>query len=381
MRTFIKIISTLAAFSASLVFAQTGVHDTGVLTISVENASILEINTPQNLRCGITLSTHNGPNVDINYDKWAKAKSSAQEQRFIDLIEIKLAGESYSEDRLTLKVLAPTRAPWEGTDYSVGVDIGIKVPADFEIESRTSYSPLDFTGPLSRVKIDNEYGPVTIRDVRGETVVKTSYSDIRLLNLNGLVNIDAIYSPINADNITLTDDIGLFETTNADVKLNNITGSIEVQTSYSPITAQNIITDDGSVILRTSYGRIEANDIKAELVCETSYEQIKLSDIDLTHGESKFETSFSPIDIELRDIEDSQLSITNSYSGINLYVPERLSAKLILTVDEGGKIHTQGFSIKPLVMQKDRLVGVAGDGLSKIEANVDGIGEINIKCR
>jgi hypothetical protein len=319
--------------------------------------------------------------VDVSYDKWARAKSTAQEKRFIDLIEIKFDTQTLNEDRMTIKVLSPTRAPWEGTDYGVAVTMNITVPTNFEIESRSSNSELNFVGPLSRAKIENDYGPISINGVNGTTVIKTSYSAINLSRLKGMVNIDAIYSPIVADDIVLDEDTGWFETTNAEIKLNNIGGSLEAQTSSSPITAENIITDDGSVVLRTTYGKINAREIKAELVCETSFEEIKLSDIDLTHGFSTFETSLSPIDIEFSDIKDSEVSINNSYSGINLSVPPKLSAKLILTVDEGGKIHTQGFPIKPMVMQKDRLVGIVGNGLSRIEANIDGIGEINVKGR
>lgn len=369
------------AIALSFAMAQTGTHVTGTANMSSTDVSILEIDTPQNLSCKINLNTHNDKYVDISYDKWARAKSTAQEQRFIDLIEIKFDTQTLNEDRMTIKVLSPTRAPWEGTNYGVGVTMNITVPIDFEIESRSSNSELDFTGPFSRAKIENDFGPISISDVKGTTVIKTSYSAINLSKLRGEVNIDAIFSPITADDIVLDEDTGLFETTNAEIKLTNIVGSLEAQTSSSPITAENIITDDGSVVLRTTYGRIDAREIKAELVCETSYEQIKLSDIDLTHGLSTFETSLSPIDIEFSKIVDSDVTINNSYGGINLKIPPKLSAKLILTVDEGGKIHTQGFPIKPLVMQKDRLVGIVGDGLSKVEANIDGIGEINITER
>ena len=381
IRTAIKTLSLTIAVAAGIALAQTGTHTNGTATLTATDVSILEIDTPQNLHCKINLNTHGSQSVDISYDKWARAKSSTQEQRFIDLIEIKFDAKSINEDRMTIKVLSPTRAPWEGTDYGVGVTLNILVPKDFEIESRSTNSELDFTGPLSRAKIENDYGEITIGDVHGMTVIKTSYSTISLSRLSGEVNIDAVNSPITADNIILNEDTGLFETTNAEVKLNNIVGSLEAQTSYNSITAQNVITDDGSVVLRTTYGKIDARGIKAELVCETSYEQIKLSDIDLTHGLSTFETSFSPIDIEFSNIIDSEVSINNSYSGINISLPPKPSAKLILTVDEGGKIHTQGFPIKPLVMQKDRLVGIVGDGLSKVEANIDGIGEINIQGR
>ena len=98
----------------------------------------------------------------------------------------------------------------------------------------------------------------------------------------------------------------------------------------------------------------------------------------MTHGMNRIETSHAPVNISLESIEESQLLINNVYSSINVVLNADISAKLMLSVDEGGKIHTRGFPIKPLAMDHNRLVGIIGEGLSRIEINVEGIGEINI---
>ena len=371
--TFIILI-----FIPVFAFGQKAVSASGKLIYSDESKSILEIRTPQNLNCDIKVETHAKNTVEGEYRMWARAKSSTQEQRFIDLIEIQINDRSNKTDGILLRVLTPTRAPWEGTDYGVGVELDILVPDDFMIESHNSYSTIEFIGPFKGVEINNEYGSIKVEDVTGELVVKASYSPVELYKIKGFVSIETRYGGITCQDIIITKGSGVFETSYGPIKLVNIKGSIEAYTSYDKISANNIDAGSGSVILTTSYSPIEAENITGELVCETSYNSINLSNIFLTHGMNKIETKYAPVNVIINDMNESQLLINNTYSSINLSLESNISAKLMLTVDDGGKIHTRGFSIKPLAMDRNRLVGIVGDGLSKIELNVDGIGEINI---
>ena len=188
-------------------------------------------------------------------------------------------------------------------------------------------------------------------------------------------------SGIRGRNIVVGDNPALFETSYGPIELSDILGPLEANTSYESIDVKNIQAPRGSIILRTSYGKIKADSISGELVCETSYDPIVLSNINFTHGLNSIETRYSPINIDLFKIEDAQLVINNTYNNINMILPKDISARLTLAVDKGGKIHTRGFPIKSLIMEKTRLEGLIGDGRSKVELNVDGIGEINIEGR
>ena len=351
----------------------------GNLNTTVGNKSLLEIVTPDNLQCNINLETHHQNNITAEYQVWAHAKNAEQEDRFLKLIAVKLDNRGGSDEAIKIRVLAPTTAPWEGTSYGVGADLEIWVPENFEIDTKMMRGDIVIEGPLKYAEVDCEYGSVEISYIDGETSIKTSYADIEASYLEGAVSIESIYSNITAEYITITSGIGTFSSSNGKLDLENITGPIEATTSNENIIAENLIAEFGSIILRTNYGRIDGDLIKGELIAETSYQPINLDDIYLLSGSSRIETFYSPINVEVSQIDDTELTVNNTYNSINLLLPDDMSGKLILNIDEGGKIHTKGLSIKPLVMDKNRLVGLVGDGAAKIESNVSGIGDIYIE--
>jgi len=379
LRIILTIIFMLAVGS---VRSQIGVEQAGnILVLDAAGISRLEINTPQNLKCDISVESQSETTVRVLYKKWARAKSSDQAERFEDLIEVKLDTGAEGSNIVRLRVLTPLKAPWEGTDYGAGIKLEIAAPQNIYIDSRSSFSDIKVTGPFRGLKIDNEYGLVEAEKISGESIVKTSYAEINLNELQGTVIVDAIYSQINANSLKITTGQGVFRTSYGTVDLSGITGSVDVSTSYGAISATDIDAGNGAVILRTSYGAINGENLKGEIVCETSYNPINLENVSLTHGLNRIETRYSPIQAAINTAGDSQLQINNTYDAINLTVDPHASAKYMLAVDEGGKIVTSGLTIKPLVLEKNRLIGIVGDGLSRIELNVDGIGEINLKGR
>ena len=375
------ITSIFLILLTSSAYCQEGISSSGNLSLSASNLTGLVIKTPQNIHCEIELYTHSDDLINTEYRIWADAGSANRETRFISLIEVKLVYKGSDSRNATLEVLAPTRAPWEGSNYSIGVNLKILIPKNYYVETRTSYSNIDLVGPFSGVNIDGEYGSVTVESVKGNTIIKSSYSSIDLSDLEGSVTVEAIYSEINARDIVIKNSPGMFTTSYGKLSLEDVVGSVEAVTDYDNIRVSNINASKGSVILRTNYGQIEADNVVGELVCETSFEPIILGNIELTHGISKFGTKHAPIDAEILRMGDSQLIINNTYSTINLSLAPDISAKLLLAVDEGGKIHTKDLSIVPLVMKRNRLVGLIGDGMAKIEINIDGIGEINVSGR
>jgi hypothetical protein len=373
----------LVMLAVSPVIAQNIVSDAsnGILVANANSKKLLEIKTPDNLACDIAIIASAQNNVEVKYEKWSNVRSEETKSRYFSLIEVIMDENSQVPDGLRLKVLSPTRAPWEGKDSGIKVELQIRVPQNFKIESNNSYSQINLTGPLSDISVNNEYGEVSAQDVEGIVTIKTSYSDVKLAKIRGDVNIQTSYSSIEARDITLTENAGLFETSYGNIYLENIKGPIEANTSYNSIFASDIDADNGSIVLRTSYAKITAERISGELVCETSYSPVDLTDINFTHGMNNIETRYSPINLDMNKITDAQLTINNTYNNINLSLPKDISARLTLAVDKGGKIHTLGIPIKPILMEKTRLEGLVGDGRSQLELNVDGIGEINIETR
>lgn len=378
----LAILLIIMAILPSALLGQAADIAKGILVSDASDKNILEIRTPDNLACTIDITAHQQKTVEINYTKWTNATPEETRQRYFSLIEVGLDDNAKNSDGLRLRVLSPTKAPWEGKDAGVRIQLSIKVPSNFKINSNNSYSQISITGPLGDISVSNDYGAISARDIKGEVLIKTSFSDIKLEKIVGAVDVQTSYSAIFAEDVVLSDNPGLFETNNGMIFLKNIKGPLEANTSFDSILVSGLESLEGSIVLRTTYGKIEGRKISGELICETSYNPIELTDIAFTHGANNIATRYSPIKIDMNKILNNvQLTINNTYNNIDLMLPQDISTRLTIAVDRGGKIHTVGIPIKPLVMEKTRLEGLIGDGRSLVELNVDGIGEINIKGR
>lgn len=372
----------ILAISPSLLMGQATDAANGILISNAGDKEVLEIRTPDNLACNIDIIAHQQKTVEINYTKWTNATSEETRQRYLRLIEVGLDDNAKTSNGLRLRVLSPTKAPWEGKDAGVRVRLSIKVPSNFKINSNNSYSQISITGPLGDISVSNEFGAISASDIKGEVLIKTSYSDIKLEKIVGDVDVQTSYSNIFAEDVIFSENPGLFETNAGMITLKNIKGPLEANTSFDSILASDLETSEGSIVLRTTYGKIEGRNISGELICETSYNPIELTDIAFTHGANSIATRYSPIKVNMNKIlNNARLTINNTYNSIDLMLPQDISTRLTLAVDRGGKIHTVGIPIKPLVIEKTRLEGLIGDGRALVELNVDGIGEINIKSR
>ncbi len=380
MTKFLRIF-LLTLFLAAVSRAGKSMIENGHLSAGAAGKTTLEIRTPGNLGCEIKVKAGSLSTVSVEFEKWCQARTDDDARRFAELIDIRLDNEARRPDGIRLRVLAPAKAPWEGKNESAGVNLSINVPLNFMIDSKSSFSTVDLVGPLAGAFIGNEYGDISVVDVNGQVDINTSYSHIDLSRIVGLVNIEADYSGIEGSDLELQGARGVFSTSYGAVELRNIKGSLEVNTSYDAISISRVDAGDGNVILRTSYGRIDADDVIGELVCETSFSTVNLCRLNLPHGVSSIETKYSPIDVDVASLGDAKLTINNTYNNVNLSLPPDVSARVSLMVDRGGKIHTRGFPIKPVSLNRNYLEGIIGDGRSLIEVTVDGIGEINLSGR
>jgi len=371
----------MTLFLAAAANAGKSIVENGNLSASAAGKTTLEIRTPGNLGCEIKVKARSQSTVSLEFEKWCKARNDDDARKFAELIDIRLDDEARRTDGIRLRVLTPAKAPWEGKNESAGVNLSINVPPNFTIDSKSSFSTVDLIGPLAGAFIGNEYGDISVADVNGQIDINSSYSKIELSRIVGLVNIEADYSGIEGNDIELRGARGAFSTSYGAVELTNIKGSLEVNTSYNAISISQVDAGDGNIVLRTSYGRIDADDVIGELICETSFSNVNLRRLNLPRGLSSIETKYSTIDVEVASIGDAKLTINNTYNNVNLSLPQNVSARVSLMVDRGGKIHTRGFPIKPVSLDRNHLEGIIGDGRSLIEVTVDGIGEINLSGR
>jgi hypothetical protein len=294
---------------------------------------------PSNLGGSLTLQVGEEDQCSVDLECWARARNRKMAKEFTELVEMHLDTE---DGVVTLRLTAPRDAPWEATDYAIKANLDIYVPPDIALETKTRYFDMDVSGPFKRVAVKNSYGEVQVADVSEETTIDGSYTK---------------------------------------VQAENIRGELDIETTYNSIRVEDVDTEGGEAYLKTTYGEIEVTNLVGTLEASTEYDPIHCSGLNLLGGESHIRTVYSKIELEIDQMEDCALSVSNSYGNIDLIVPEDLSAHLRLSVGRGGTISTHGILIKPLVLDKTRLEGICGDGDSKIGLQVDGIGKILLEGR
>jgi len=294
---------------------------------------------PSNLGGSLTLQVGEEDQCSVDLECWGRARNLKMAKEFTELVEMHLE----TEDRVvTLSLTTPRKAPWEGTDYAIKANLEVYVPPDIAVEIRTKYFDMEISGPFRRVGVRNSYGEVQVMDVAEETTIDGSYTK---------------------------------------VEAENIRGELDIETTYNSIRVEDVDTKGGEAFLKTTYGEIEVVNLVGTLDASTEYDPIHCSGLSLSGGENRIETVYSKIELEIEQMEDCGLSVSNSYGNIDLTVPDDLSAHLSLSVGRGGTINTRGILIKPLVLDKTRLEGVCGEGDSKIGLQVEGIGKILLEGR
>lgn len=349
----------------------------GELNQTLKGETVFQINGSRNLGGSIGIVAWPGNEVEVSFIKTARAQSKSQAERFLDLIDLKLS--SRKDDFVTLDILTPSDAPWEGSDNSASVDIIVQLPEKMRIEGEMRFLKINISGPFGGAEVTSQFSAVSIDGIKGDVEIKTAFSPITLSAIDGSINAETRYGPITATDISVSLGSAIFKTVNGAISLARIRGPVEAYTSYSSIKASDIDAAEGSIVFRTSYSPINIENVSGELICETSFSPIVMKDISLTHGQSKIETSYSPIDAEFRNIDASQLIIYNNYNNIKLSIPTNISSQIVADVDQGGRIHASGLPIRPVFLDVTRLEGILGDGQNRIEVRISGVGMIDIE--
>jgi len=304
------------------------------LRTSSSGATVLSVETPRNVGGDIRIQVWAKEEVVVEYEKKAKADTQNEAREFAEMIEFDL---HKTGDMITLEVSAPRRAPWQGTDKSVRISLDIFVPEQFNLVSETIYFDYDVSGPLKNVDIKNGYGKVRVKGVVGETNIGTSY---------------------------------------AGVEAEDLSGGVTIETSYGPIFLANVDAGDKTVFVETAYDKIDMTQVRGSIKARTNYSPILGNDLELLEGISSFETVYSKIDLRMKKLEDCDLYVENTYGNVYLRLPLDVSAQIRFSIDPGGRIETSRLPILVESIDQTSLEGTLGQGESKMEVEISGIGEI-----
>lgn len=340
----IAIITILINVSPALLAQEITEVESGLFTTApttlVEPASAqpsLIVKSAVNLAGELTITTTKDSEVSVTFQKRARTSDRSQAFDYIDLIDVNLSSRPTGA---VLELRAPNPAPW-GNDYESGlVQAEIVVPEGTAVTVEAPYFDVTAEGKLSSIVIPSSLGRLRISGIKEKTDVSTSNRRLMLTDITGEINASTTNSSLIANNITAKNGTARFRNEGGDIRIEGFTGEINV---------------------RNSYGRISISEFKPE-------------------GKGNFiRGNSSPILLEVEELSEGQLFVTNRHEDIDLVVPSAISAFFSLSVDDDGEIKTSNLSVVADLVERKRLNLIAGSGTADIGGSIQGKGNIFVR--
>lgn len=303
-------------------------------SLKVNAQSKVVIRSASTLSGNIKIETSESDIAQLVYIKRAKHNSKSKAIDFIDIISVDF---ELTHNGLRLDLRAPNPAPWSGTNESGSIEINLTLPEFCTLEFDAQYFDIDAEGPFDSFLLPSSFGRIYV-----ENVVKS-------------IDITA---------------------TNRKVTARNISGEIHISTTHATLTVDKVYSPHNKIELRNDGGDIKVNDVVGELNIKNSFGRIDIRKYHPMGNYNYIRSSNGPITVEMDDFSTGKLLVTNSYEDIEILIPDDISSKISLAVEEGSKIEVSDIVTKPDFIQSNRLNLITGDGKATINSSVRGHGNI-----
>jgi len=286
----------------------------------------------------ITIRATETDRAVVVYTKQAVTDSRSRAVDYIDLIAVDIGRVA---DGARLQLRAPNPAPWSGAE-SGSVDAEIRVPENVFVDIDALYFDVTAEGPFSGVVNPSSLGRLEVYRVRG---------------------------PV---------DLG---TANRRVILEDVAGDIAVRTSNSTLTASDIESREHQAVFRNDGGEIRIEGLTGEVSIRNDFGLIDVTDFRPLGRRNVIRGQSAPITLEIADLGESQLVVSNRFEDVDITAAADLSAVMSLAVGESGRIEVSGLRFQTDLVQRDRLGLVVGGGQGFISSSISGSGNIYIRGR
>jgi hypothetical protein len=290
-----------------------------------------------NLRGRITLKAAEQTDINLIYTKQARTETWTKALDYIDLISVTM---DVVPEGVRLELRAPNPAPWNTENEAGLAEAELTLPLGFMVEIDATYFDVYAQGPLKGLVIGNSLGR---HDITGVT------------------------------------DVLKLSTANRRVNIADIEGEISVATTNAPLVAKDIKNVTGQAVFRNDGGDIKIDGFVGEINAKNNFGQIRITNF-IPRGQSNYIRGFSgPIILEIKQMTEGQLVVTNRYEDIDISVPDTLSAFYSMVVDDEGTIEVSNFPFTADLIRRNRLNLTAGKGDVAISGTVRGKGNIYIR--
>lgn len=343
-RFLLGLIFVWCCFGPKLSAQELVQDESGMWTTGEQKASLimpksqyLVIRSAASVSGSITIETGYVKEVQLTYAKKAKSTSKSLVDDYLDVLSVSLDAFG-GKGRLEFR--APNPAPWSGSSDAGVVIAKLLIPKGTFVEIEAAYFDVKASGPLSGLVVSSSFGQIEADRIDSVLDVSTSNQKVTLDLISGDISASTSNAALTASRVVPGRLSARFKNENGDIKLDSVAGSVNV---------------------RNSFGKISVDRFRA------------------TGEGSSIKGSSGPITVELLEIKEGSLAITNRLEDIELRVPSNLSAFLALAVEEDGKIDASGFAFKTDLVQRDRLNLITGGGNANISCAIKGKGNIYVR--
>jgi hypothetical protein len=300
----------------------------------------LTLSGPQNLSGHIVMTVGKPDSVWIKISKVMRVESVEIAAELDGEIDVQLRPRGKA---MRIDIQTPTGAPWEGSNWSVTLDLMIIVPANWILDFDTRHFEYDLEGPFGDVRLITEFGRVKLTDVTRSVDVRGSYTGIELADIRGVLS---------------------------------------AKTAYADLAVRRAIPAvDQPARLANDNGPITVTELAGAVIVETRYAPIRMDQLSLVGSTSRVLGESDSIDLNIVAFGDARLDIQSSYAPVTITVPTHLSARLNVTVGKGGTIRTSGLEIQthPDLLGDRRLEGICGAGEGGIDIRASGMSQVELR--
>ncbi|RKX27058.1 MAG: hypothetical protein DRP45_01975 [Candidatus Zixiibacteriota bacterium] len=334
--------SMLTPATAQEVFEEDhGWYTTGEIGLkkTIGDVRKVVIKSVENLSGQLTIEVGPVNEIQITYSKRAKADSHPLATDYIDLISMSLNILS-KEARVELR--APNPAPWEKHGGVGAIEARLIVPESCHVKIEANLFDVTAHGPLKAVVIPSSLGRL---------------------------------------NITAVTDLLDISTVNRRITLDSISGDISATTTNSSLMARSISATNKQAMFRNYGGNILIEGFSGAINVKNTFGRIEV--LDFTHHgkNSLIRGSSAPVTLEITEMTEGNLVISNRHEDIEITIPDTLSAFFSLAVGDDGVIEATNFPFTTDLIWHNRLNLVSGNGEIDISGSVRGTGNIFVRGR
>jgi len=316
-----------------------GLYTTGDLTMvsTWDGSGRLLIRSASHLMGTLDIVAADTNVVLVSFRKQARTDSRSKAFDYIDLISVVLES---TPQGMRLELRAPNPAPWNAQTEAGIVQATITVPIGSALEITASYFDLNARGPIRSLSIPASLGKLDISDI-------TEILDVT--------------------------------TSNRKITLNDISGKISATTSNSQLTARDIAATDGQARFRNEGGDIRIDGLRGAVNARNSYGRITIMGFEPGGEGSLIRCASAPVTLDIVQMAEGQLVISNRHEDIDITIPDTLSAFFSLAVDEDGVIEASGFEFRTDLVRPNKMNLLSGGGDVDISGSIRGNGNIFIR--